>query len=53
MCKKVEIDINDITIQEGCTECTQDYRCFDCEYYEMSWNRGYTLNDDMTWEDKR
>ena len=41
---------DEIESQEGCTQCKDDYICFDCEYHEMSWVRGYTLQDNLTWE---
>lgn len=41
---------DEIKSLEGCTQCNDDYLCFDCEYHEMSWVRGYTLQDNLTWE---
>jgi len=35
---------------KGCQNCTKEYQCFDCECIEMSWFKGYSLQDDLTWK---
>ena len=41
--------MNNIKLKD-CDNCAKDYQCFDCEIYEMQFIKGYTLQDDMTWQ---
>ena len=36
--------------EKGCPQCNTEYQCFDCECFEVQWLKGYTLQDNLTWE---